>query len=56
LQKDKPSPTLKALGKREETNYGALIRVLKDLKTWWKTAPDRNLWGRIIKQPKVHHT
>jgi hypothetical protein len=36
-----------------------LNSVLKDVKllkveTWWKKACDRNLWGRIIKEAKVH--
>jgi hypothetical protein len=36
-----------------------LDSVLKDVKllkveTWWKKAPDRNIWGRIIKDAKVH--
>jgi hypothetical protein len=33
--------------------------VLKDVKllkveAWWKKACDRNIWGRIIKEDKVH--
>jgi hypothetical protein len=36
-----------------------LDSVLKDVKllkvqTWWKKASDRNIWGRIIKEAKVH--
>jgi hypothetical protein len=36
-----------------------LDSVLKDVKllkveTWWKKALDRNIWGRIIKEAKVH--
>jgi hypothetical protein len=36
-----------------------LDSVLKDVKlveveTWWKKALDRNIWGRIIKETKVH--
>jgi hypothetical protein len=36
-----------------------LYSVLKDVKllkveTWWKKAVDRNIWGRIIKEAKVH--
>jgi hypothetical protein len=36
-----------------------LDSVLKDVKllkaeTWWKKAHDKNIWGRIIKEAKVH--
>jgi hypothetical protein len=36
-----------------------LDSVLKDVKlskveTWWKTPLDRNIWGMIIKEAKVH--
>jgi hypothetical protein len=36
-----------------------LDSVLKDVKllkveAWWKKALDRNIWGRIIKEAKVH--
>jgi hypothetical protein len=36
-----------------------LDRVSKDVKllkvkTWWKKARDRNIWGRIIKEAKVY--
>jgi hypothetical protein len=36
-----------------------LDSVLKDVKllkveTWWKKAHDRNIWGRIIKEARVH--
>jgi hypothetical protein len=36
-----------------------LDSVLKDVKlfkveAWWRKALDRNIWGRIIKQAKVH--
>jgi hypothetical protein len=36
-----------------------LDSVLKDIKTlkveeWWKKALDKNIWGRIIKEAKVH--
>jgi hypothetical protein len=36
-----------------------LHSVLKDVKllkveAWWKKALDRNIWGRIIKEAKVH--
>jgi hypothetical protein len=36
-----------------------LDSVLKDVKllnvdTWWKKSCDRDIWGRIIKEPKVH--
>jgi hypothetical protein len=29
------------------------IKLLK-VETWWKKALDRNIWGRIIKEAKVH--
>jgi hypothetical protein len=37
-----------------------LVSVLKDVEllkveTWWKTARDRNIWGRVIKEAKVHN-
>jgi hypothetical protein len=36
-----------------------LDSVLKDVnllkvEVWWKKAHDRNVWGRIIKEAKVH--
>jgi hypothetical protein len=36
-----------------------LDSVLKDVKllkveTWWEKALNRNIWGRIIKETKVH--
>jgi hypothetical protein len=36
-----------------------LDSVLKDVnllkvEAWWKKAHDRNVWGRIIKEAKVH--
>jgi hypothetical protein len=36
-----------------------LESVLKDVKllkveAWWKKARDRNIWGKIIKETKVH--
>jgi hypothetical protein len=36
-----------------------LDSALKDVKlqkveTWWKEALDRNTWGRVIKEAKVH--
>jgi hypothetical protein len=38
---------------------GWMDSVLKDAKllkieAWWKKALDRNIWGRIIKEAKVH--
>jgi hypothetical protein len=29
------------------------VKLLK-VETWWKKAHDRNIWGRIIKEAKVH--
>jgi hypothetical protein len=48
-------------GSRKKGRYRLrwLDSVLKDVKllkveTWWKRAHDRNSWGRIIKETKVH--
>jgi hypothetical protein len=45
--------------KKGRLKLGRLDSVLKDVKllkveTWWKKAHDRNIWGRIIKEAKVH--
>jgi hypothetical protein len=29
------------------------VNLLK-VEAWWKKAPDRNIWGEIIKEAKVH--
>jgi hypothetical protein len=29
------------------------VKLLK-VETWWKKTLDRNIWGRIIKEAKVH--
>jgi hypothetical protein len=29
------------------------MKLLK-VEAWWKKAHDRNIWGRIIKEAKVH--
>jgi hypothetical protein len=29
------------------------VKLLK-VEAWWKKALDRNIWGRIIKETKVH--
>jgi hypothetical protein len=35
---------------------GSVLKDVKLLKVepWWKKARDRNIWGRIIKEAKVH--
>jgi len=35
------------------TDTAADVKLLK-VETWWKKAHDRNIWGRIIKEAKVH--
>jgi hypothetical protein len=36
--------------------FDSVVKDVKLLKveTWWKKARDRNIWGRIIKEDKVH--
>jgi hypothetical protein len=29
------------------------VKILK-VEAWWKKALDRNIWGRIVKEAKVH--
>jgi hypothetical protein len=58
LQKE-TSPSLKALRKKGRPKLRWHDNVLKDVKllkveTWWKKAHDRNIWGKIIKEAKVH--
>jgi hypothetical protein len=45
--------------KKRRPKLRCLDSVLNDVKlpkveTWWKKVPDRNIWGRIIKDAKVH--
>jgi hypothetical protein len=46
-------------GKKGRPKLSWLDSVLKDEKllkveAWWKKARDRNIWGRIVKEAKVH--
>jgi hypothetical protein len=58
LQKDNLL-TAWRLSVKGKTKIKLAWECLKDVKllkveTWWKKARDRNIWGRIIKETKVH--